>query len=91
MGMPRQEYLSKYLKKNYNKSLIIINGGAIIGFMSESIKRSPKLIRKFKLEWFYRLLNEPIRLFYRYVIGIPIFFSRLIIQKIYEKNINNLS
>ena len=67
MGMPKQEVLSMYL--NTSSKRIIVNGGAFIDFTSGNVKRAPKLIIKYKLEWLFRLLNEPKRLFKRTIIG----------------------
>ena len=77
MGMPKQEYLSKKIKDFYKEKLIIINGGAILDFMTGKIKRAPKVLSKIGLEWLYRLYLEPLRLFERYVIGIPLFLYRI--------------
>ena len=77
MGMPKQEYLSKKIKDFYKEKLIIINGGAILDFMTGKIKRAPKVFSKIGLEWLYRLYLEPSRLFRRYVIGIPLFLYRI--------------
>jgi len=81
MGMPRQEAFSLFLKDNYQGSLSVINGGAIFDFMAGRFSRAPKFFRMLNIEWFYRLLAEPVRLFKRYVIGIPVFFVRLMYAK----------
>ena len=77
MGMPKQEFLSKKIKEFYKDKLIVINGGAILDFMTGKIKRAPKILTKIGLEWLYRLYLEPLRLFRRYVIGIPFFLYRI--------------
>lgn len=84
MGMPKQEYLSEYLRKNYNKNLIIINGGAILDFMSKEILRAPNFIQNIGFEWLFRLLLEPKRLFKRYVFGNPIFLLRIMKEKFFK-------
>jgi len=67
MGMPKQEVLSNKLKKEGNR--VIVNGGAFIDFISGEINRAPELFLKYKLEWLYRLSNEPKRLFKRTIVG----------------------
>lgn len=89
MGMPKQEKFSLYMQENYKGSLLIINGGAIFDFTANRFTRAPAIFRKFGLEWFYRLINEPIRLFDRYVIGIPKFFVVLMRNAIQEKKASN--
>lgn len=74
MGMPKQEYFAAYLQKHYANPLVVVNGGAIFDFIANRFSRAPSIFRKLNLEWFYRLINEPVRLFNRYVIGIPKFF-----------------
>jgi exopolysaccharide biosynthesis WecB/TagA/CpsF family protein len=69
MGMPKQEMLSKLLKEKISYDCLIINGGAIIDHLGGKVSRAPKWMRKHGLEWLYRLMLEPRRLFNRYVIG----------------------
>lgn len=79
MGMPKQEKLALMLSSIDVPSLIIC-GGAIIDFQAGKVKRAPEILRTLGLEWFYRLLVEPKRLFNRYVIGIPKFFYNLVVH-----------
>ncbi|MDP3088408.1 MAG: WecB/TagA/CpsF family glycosyltransferase [Methylotenera sp.] len=80
MGMPKQEQLANQLRKSCENSLIIC-GGAIIDFLGNKVTRAPKWMRKFGLEWLYRFICEPKRLFKRYVIGNPLFLFRAAILK----------
>lgn len=77
MGMPKQENLSLLLRDNLDYSCLIINGGAIIDFLGNKIYRAPMWLRKVKLEWLFRLAQEPRRLFSRYIIGNFIFLIRI--------------
>jgi len=77
MGMPKQERIAELLKQKGNGRVIIICGGAILDFQAGRVKRAPKVFRQFGMEWLYRLMSEPKRLFVRYVIGIPVFFLNL--------------
>ncbi|WP_420935768.1 WecB/TagA/CpsF family glycosyltransferase [Alteromonas sp. A081] len=85
MGMPKQEYFAAFLQKHYANPLVVVNGGAIFDFMANRFSRAPSIFRKLNLEWLYRLMNEPVRLFNRYVIGIPKFFWLLSINKRRER------
>lgn len=78
MGMPKQEHLAKKIKAVASSRVLIICGGAIIDFKAERFKRAPLIFRTMGIEWFYRLVVEPRRMFRRYVIGIPIFFYNVI-------------
>jgi len=80
MGMPKQEYISNLIHDEF-PNVFIINGGAIIDFIAGKVNRAPMWMRKVGLEWVYRLLNEPKRMFNRYVIGNFIFLFRAVIFK----------
>tara|TARA_B110000211_G_scaffold234693_1_gene305659 strand:- start:2238 stop:2957 length:720 start_codon:yes stop_codon:yes gene_type:complete len=82
MGMPKQEILASMLKAIAVSKTIIICGGAILDFQAGKVRRCPKMFQQLGLEWFYRLVNEPKRLFSRYVIGIPLFFKNVFISKL---------
>jgi exopolysaccharide biosynthesis WecB/TagA/CpsF family protein len=69
MGMPKQEKLSILIKEKLKINCIVINGGAIIDFWGDKTSRAPTWLRKMKMEWVFRFLQEPHRLFARYVIG----------------------
>ena len=76
MGMPRQEQCAAYLKKHLRHPCVIVCGGAIVDFISGRTRRAPSLIRRLGLEWAFRLLREPRRLFTRYVTGGALFAWR---------------
>jgi exopolysaccharide biosynthesis WecB/TagA/CpsF family protein len=76
MGMPKQELLSALLKEKLSYKCIIINGGAIIDQLGERMSRAPLWMRRNGFEWLYRLIQEPRRLFNRYVIGNITFLVR---------------
>lgn len=67
LGAPKQEkFLYKYKEKlNVPVSLAI---GASIDFEAGNIKRAPKWMQRNGLEWLYRFLKEPTRMFKRYFI-----------------------
>jgi N-acetylglucosaminyldiphosphoundecaprenol N-acetyl-beta-D-mannosaminyltransferase len=43
--------------------------GAVFDFYAGTVKRAPKWMIKMGLEWFYRLIREPRRMWRRYLIG----------------------
>ena len=60
MGMPRQEeWAAGNLHKLPCKITICIGGG--IDIFAENIRRAPKILRFFGLEWLYRLITDPSR------------------------------
>jgi N-acetylglucosaminyldiphosphoundecaprenol N-acetyl-beta-D-mannosaminyltransferase len=79
MGMPLQE---KFLVENsdYINYKIGLTGGAVFDYISGEFKMTPNIFYDLKLEWFYRFLQQPKRLFNRYFIGIPEFLGRIIVS-----------
>lgn len=82
LGAPKQEkFIWKFKDKlNVPVSLAI---GASIDFEAGNIKRCPRWMQNRGLEWFYRLLKEPKRMFKRYII------DDMAIVKIYFKYKDN--
>ena len=70
MGNPKQELWIRDNMENLNTQILIGVGGAF-NIFSEEISRSPLWIQKIGMEWFYRFLKEPKRLFNRYFIKYP--------------------
>ncbi len=76
MGSPRQEiWTAKYLMRDEGCSAICVGG--LLDFVSKEKPRAPAWIRALRSEWIFRLVNEPRRLWRRYLIGNSIFMVRL--------------
>ncbi|MDY6915122.1 MAG: WecB/TagA/CpsF family glycosyltransferase, partial [Candidatus Cloacimonadota bacterium] len=85
MGVPKQE---KWIA-NYFPDLqvnIAMGVGGLFDFYSGNIKRAPRWMREIGLEWFFRLLQEPKRMWKRYIIGNPLFLIRVIKWKLAKQN-----
>lgn len=67
VGAPKQEkFIYKY--KNDLKVPVSLAIGASIDFEARTVSRAPIWMQKAGLEWFYRFLKEPKRMFKRYFI-----------------------
>ena len=67
MGSPKKEiFLNKYLK-SLNVPFVMGVGGSF-DVVAGKTKRSPRWMQKAGLEWFYRFLCEPLRLWKRYFV-----------------------
>ena len=77
MGVPGQEYFADEIIKSLPGKTIICVGN-FLEFYLGSIKRAPVIFQKLGIEWVFRLLTEPGRLWSRYILGIPEFFYRII-------------
>lgn len=77
MGMPRQE---KWIRRNKSalKVRVLLSGGAVFDYLSGTVSRAPLWMRNSGLEWLYRFLLEPGRMFKRYIIGNPLFAYRVL-------------
>lgn len=82
VGAPKQEkFICKYKDKLPNIKIFLAIG-ATLDFEAGNIKRAPKWISESGLEWLYRLLSEPKRLWKRYLVHGPLFFWLVFKQKI---------
>lgn len=72
MTAPKQE---KWAYKIVNSGQLIVDNchicciGAVFDFYAGTVKRAPKWMIGLGLEWFYRLVKEPKRMWRRYLIG----------------------
>lgn len=66
-GCPKQE---KWIRENIEKydAKVSICAGATVDFLAGNVKRAPRWMSEHGLEWFYRFLQEPKRMFKRYFI-----------------------
>lgn len=81
MTAPKQE---KWVHENYEsmEAGIICSIGAVFDFYARNIKRPSDFWIKLRLEWFIRLINEPSRLWRRYLISSPRFLKELLLIKL---------
>jgi len=68
MGSPKQE---KWIVDNYKNinAGVFWSVGAIFEILSGKYKRLPKIFNDYGFEWIFRLVQEPKRLWKRYLIG----------------------
>lgn len=74
VGCPKQEKWIFAHKDKMPKVDIWMALGATIDFEAGNIKRAPKIYQSLAMEWFYRFLKEPKRMFKRYFIDDLKFF-----------------
>ena len=81
LGTPKQE---RWIYENYRDLNVpmAIGIGASFEFVSGIVARAPNWMQKVGLEWFFRLLIEPRRLWKRYFIGNPLFLWHVLKQKL---------
>lgn len=65
LGAPKQE---RFMAAHQGKvSGLMVGVGAGFDYLAGNIKRAPKWMQDCSLEWFYRMFQDPKRLFWRYV------------------------
>lgn len=86
-GMPLQE---QWIVDNFDKidAHVFLPLGACLDFYTDTIYRGPRWLTDNGFEWLTRFFTEPSRLWERYVVGNPLFFYRIIKQRI-TKGIKN--
>ena len=74
VGCPKQEKWIDAHKVKMPGVDIWMALGATIDFEAGNIKRAPMIYQKLYMEWFYRFLQEPRRMYKRYFVDDPKFF-----------------
>jgi N-acetylglucosaminyldiphosphoundecaprenol N-acetyl-beta-D-mannosaminyltransferase len=79
-GAPKQElWIHEYLERTGAK--VAIGVGGLFDFYSGRIPRAPSWMREIGMEWVYRLIQEPRRLWRRYLIGNGLFLFRVVAER----------
>ncbi len=76
LGSPKQDIWMHRNRPRLNAS-IIIGVGAAFDFIAGTKRQAPKWMQRLGLEWFFRLIAEPGRLWKRYIIGNSLFMYML--------------
>ena len=74
MTAPKQEMWTEANRHRLDAK-IIASIGAVFDFYAGTVKRPSEFWIKMNLEWFIRLVNEPKRLWRRYLVDSPRFYS----------------
>ena len=80
VGCPKQEKWIDTHKAKMPGVDIWMALGATIDFEAGNVKRAPKWVQKIAMEWFYRFLMEPRRMFKRYFVDDIKFFKLMYMQ-----------
>ncbi len=71
-GAPKQELLIDRIGERVRPA-VLVGVGASLDFIAGTVRRAPKLMRSTGTEWLYRLVQEPRRLWRRYLVNDPKF------------------
>ncbi|MEE9368090.1 MAG: WecB/TagA/CpsF family glycosyltransferase [Pontiella sp.] len=87
LGMPRQEQWILDHRDDLQVK-IIMTGGAVFNYLAGTEKRAPQWMLNSGLEWFFRFLLEPHRLWKRYILGNPLFIIR-VVKEVFVRRVFN--
>ncbi|HEX2296237.1 MAG TPA: WecB/TagA/CpsF family glycosyltransferase [Actinomycetota bacterium] len=77
MGNPLQEmWLNRHLEATGAR--LGVGVGAFFDFTAGVVPRAPVWMNRLGIEWVYRLVQEPRRMWRRYVLGNPLFLMRVL-------------
>ncbi len=80
LGCPRQEIWAYEFKDHINMPVLAV--GAAFNFHAGELDQAPPLLQRYGLEWAYRLVKEPMRLWRRYLVLNPYFLALLAAQRL---------
>lgn len=80
MGTPLQDWVVARLARHVDMPVIAV--GAAFDFLSGNKREAPGWLRVLGLEWFFRLVSEPRRLWRRYLLGNMGFVRAVVRQKV---------
>jgi N-acetylglucosaminyldiphosphoundecaprenol N-acetyl-beta-D-mannosaminyltransferase len=78
LGCPRQEVWAYEYRELLSMPILAV--GAAFDFFAGNLPQAPKILQDLSLEWFYRLIQEPKRLWRRYLILNPIYVWNIFLQ-----------
>ena len=84
-GAPRQDiWINDHLMETGVR--VAMGVGGLFDFYSGRTARAPMWMREMGMEWIYRFIQEPGRLWKRYFVGNAVFLYRVILEKIRGTN-----
>ncbi len=78
LGCPRQEVWAYEFKKELEMPVLAV--GAAFNFHAGQLAQAPPLMQRWGLEWLFRLIKEPTRLWYRYLVLNPYYLGLVFLQ-----------
>ncbi len=79
LGCPRQEVFTFELREALSMPVLAV--GAAFNFHAGELARAPEFMQRHGLEWLFRLVMEPRRLWRRYLLLNPLYLTYLALQK----------
>lgn len=79
-GMPLQEL---WVEENFRRitARAILTAGSMIDYVAGVKKTTPGWMADHGMEWLYRLAQDPVRLWKRYLLGNPVFLFKILMRR----------
>ncbi|MEZ5651291.1 MAG: WecB/TagA/CpsF family glycosyltransferase [Burkholderiaceae bacterium] len=78
LGCPKQE---KWVQEHVGRiNAVMIGVGVAFDYYSGNVRRAPRWMQRSGLEWAFRLVNDPRRLWKRYLVTNSVFVARVIMS-----------
>jgi N-acetylglucosaminyldiphosphoundecaprenol N-acetyl-beta-D-mannosaminyltransferase len=68
--------------RQYLKASVLVGVGAAFDFHAGTVRQAPAWMQPLCLEWLFRVIVEPKRLWKRYFVNIPQFVFYLVVQRL---------
>ncbi|OWY63881.1 glycosyltransferase [cyanobacterium TDX16] len=86
LGCPRQEVWAYEYRELLHMPILAV--GAAFDFFAGTLPQAPKFLQDYSLEWLFRLIQEPKRLWRRYLILNPIYIWNISLQYVGLRKFN---
>jgi N-acetylglucosaminyldiphosphoundecaprenol N-acetyl-beta-D-mannosaminyltransferase len=84
LGCPRQEVWAYEYRNDLNMPILAV--GAAFDFFAGTLMQAPQVLQDVGLEWLYRFIQEPKRLWRRYVLLNPLYLWNIVLQYLHLRN-----
>ncbi len=85
LGFPKQEEFIELVTKKNNIESNLVGIGGVFQWVAGNIIKAPEILANIGLEWLFRLIQEPRRLFKRYLVDNFLFIIYIIKQIVKTK------
>jgi N-acetylglucosaminyldiphosphoundecaprenol N-acetyl-beta-D-mannosaminyltransferase len=88
ISTPKQDFWMREHRSQL-RGIVMAGVGAAFNFHAGEVRQAPAWMQNSGLEWFFRLMMEPLRLWKRYLLVTPLFLPLWGLQKLGILRFNN--
>jgi len=82
LGTPKQDLWMAAHRARLDAP-VLVGVGAAFEFHTGRVRQAPRWVQRSGLEWLFRLIQEPKRLWYRYLVYNPLFVALVLAQALH--------